>query len=183
MKKNLGIGVAILCIVTVQSCKQSPTAFATKWTADMKASIMKNANQNPDKTVVDSFHKEITLFKNDKKLRQYYYIEKLGQEDVPAEKKMYDTSMIIYYSADQNFQFVQNPCVNRVYRSYECVAYKGDAYGFVKYKLCGLDTVQTGFQFKNQNVGPWTKFDKAGKETDLTETGNDDFLLKIKDLK
>lgn len=179
------IPIFSLFILMGQSCsqKKSSLEFAKKWTADLKAKILKESDQVPDKTVFDSSLQQITLFKNNKKLKQYYFVLREDESDSTGQRKVRDTSMIVFFSADQNFQYVRKPCIKRVYRSMECVAYKGDAYGVVEYNYCGKGTKDIGYQYKNKDVGTWTKYDSIGAETEKIEAGNEKVLLQLADLK
>lgn len=179
------IAVSFLVILMNQSCKQENASvkFAKKWTADLKAKILKESDQVPDRTTVDSVKRIITLYKSNIKLKQYYFADREHEGDSPQKTKIYDTVMIVFFSKGQDYQFVVNPCVNKVSRRYETVAYKNNSFGLVEYTECGSNNKEIGFHFNNDNVGPWVKYDSDGKETERFEAGNEEKLEKLKEMK
>lgn len=180
--KNIAIRVSIAVIVfsfCIQSCKepQQPEKYATEWTEKMKTKIFKEVNQLPDKTTNDTIHHEITLYKNGNVLKHYYLTTQVDSND--RKINVYDTAMVIYYSTDQNFQFIQERCIQNKERSYEIVAYKGNRYGFAKYYYCKQRTTETGYQYNNLNVGTWTTYDSTGKVINKVDVGNTAQLLTM----
>ena len=138
---------------------------------------MKYADQQPDKTVVDSVRHEIVTYKNGKLLRHYYFMARVDQNDNTTGQL--DTAMIIYYSTNPDFQFIRQPCHQSAEESYEIVAYKGNRYGLAKYINCRKKGSQTGFQFNNLNVGTWITYDSTGAITKQLDAGNSE---KLRDL-
>ena len=125
----------------MHSCKQpaaastaNPMDYAAKWTADMKVKIIKEATQEPDRTVVDTVHHYISYYKNNIMLKQVFFAEREDQNE--NEKPVYDTARVILYSTDQRFQLLRQPCVPKSESSYEGVLFKGDRYGTAEYNYC-----------------------------------------------
>jgi hypothetical protein len=179
------IAVSAFFILMTQSCKQenSSVKFARKWTRELKTKILEESNQEPDRTTVDSTKRIITLYKNNLKLKQYYFADREQGGDGPIRSKIYDTVLIVFFSKGQDYQYVITPCVNRVSRRYETVAYKNNSFGLVEYTECGSDNKEIGFHYNNDNVGPWVKYDSDGKEIERLETGNEEKLEKLKEMK
>lgn len=175
--------VSGLLLFGAYSCKEQikPTDFAKKWTTDIKKKILEDASAIADSTKNDSVHHEVTTFKNGKKLKQIFLAQRENQSELEAIK--YDTGMIVYYSSDQNFQFVQQPCIPGAERSYEGVAYKGDRYGMAEYIYCKKDLREIIFHYDNLNVGSLTKYKKDGTLQEELKLGNDEKLEKLRDLK
>ena len=170
--------ISLTLLLTNQSCVQkTPEQKATEWTETMKREIMKYANQQPDKTTVDSVHHEIITYKNGKTLRHYYFTPRFDPSD--NETGILDTGMIIYYSTNPDFQFVRQPCRQGQAESYEIVAYKGNKYGLAKYVNCRKKGSQTGFQYNNLNVGTWTTYDSTGAIVAQVDAGNQDKLTQL----
>jgi hypothetical protein len=183
---NYFTGIVSSCfILATPSCKQenSSVKFAKKWTAELKEKILKESDQVPDKTTVDSTKRIITLYKNNLKLKQYYFADREHEGDGPIGPTIYDTVLIVYFSKGQDYQFVINPCVNKVSRRYETVAYKNNSFGMVEYTDCGGDNKEIGFHYNNDNVGPWIKYDLDGKEIERFDAGNVEKLEKLKEMK
>lgn len=181
--QNFAVIISFSIIATIQSCKQSPTDFASKWTRDIKEKIIEDASQEPDRTFVDSLHHELTLFKNNKKLKQYYFAER-GDQDENLKSRIYDTAMIVFFSTDQNFQLIKQPLIPKAERSYEGVAYKGDRFGEVEFNYRKDKVKEIGFHFKNLNVGTWVKYDSTGlQEIKKIDNGNAEKLEKLKEMK
>ncbi len=169
-------------IASMQSCKQSPTDYATKWTKDIKAKIIEDASLQADSTFVDTVRHEMTLFKNKKKLKQYFFALR-EDHDENSKKIIYDTAMIIFFSTDQNFQLIKQPQIPKADRSYEGVAYHNDRYGLAEYNYRKGLIKEIGFHFKNLNVGTWVKYDSTGKPAEPVDNGNAEKLEKLKDMK
>ena len=175
--------ISFAFIASMQSCKQSPTDFATTWTKDIKAKIIEDASLQPDRTFVDSVHHELTLFKNDKKLKQFYFAARGDDQNDSSKDIIYDTAMIVFFSTDQNFQLIRQPLIPKADRSYEGVAYHNDRYGLVEYNYRKDHVKEIGFHFKNLNVGTWIKYDSTGKPGVPIDNGNAEKLEKLKDMK
>jgi len=171
-----------LCCIVFQSCNQSPTDIAGKWTADIKKKIIEDASRQPDKTTFDSIHHELTLFRNNKKLQQYYLAAREDQSET-NKAVIYDTAMIVFFSTDQAFQWVRQPLIPKADRSYEGVAYKGNRYGLAEYNYRKDNVKEVGFHIKNLNVGTWKKYDSTGKVSDEVDNGNTDKLAQLSDMK
>lgn len=184
LAQHSAMTIAFSFIALLQSCKQSPTDFATKWTKDIKSKIIEDASQQPDRTFVDSIHHEVTLFKNNKKLKQYYFAARGDDQHENSKSVIYDTAMIVFFSTDQNFQLVKQPLIAKADRSYEGVAYKGDRFGQAEYNYRKDNIKEIGFHFKNLNVGTWIKYDSTGKQDgEKVGNGNDEKLEILKDMK
>lgn len=176
----------IICIAgfifsLMQSCKTSSTDACIKWTQNIKEKILQDASAKPDRSEFDSVHLQWTFFKADKKLKQISLAPRKDQPE--GEKTIYDTAMIVYYSADQNFQFIQQPCIFAAERSYEGVTYKFNRYGYAVFNYCNRKIKETGFYNNNLNVGVWSK-DSAGAVVSQKDFGGLDALEKtMTDLK
>ncbi|MBI3883900.1 MAG: hypothetical protein HY305_06770 [Sphingobacteriales bacterium] len=179
MIKNSSL-LAFICLISFQACKQNVTQTATKWSEDIKTKIIEDASLQPDKTEYDSIKHELHLYKNNKKLKYYYFTP---VTDSTEKIIRYDTAFVIFYSADQDFQLVRKPCITGAERSEETVAYKGNAFGLVKFTYCSRPITETGFRYNNLNVGIWTKYDSEGKVTSETDNGNKDILKKLEEMK
>jgi hypothetical protein len=179
------IAVSSLVILMNQSCKQENASvkFARKWTAELKTKILEESDQVADKTTVDSVKRIITLYKDNLKLKQYYFADREHEGDGPIGPKIYDTVLIVFFSKGQDYQFVINPCVNKVSRRYETVAYKNNSFGMVEYTECGSGNKEIGFHFNNDNVGPWIKYDSDGKEIERNDAGGEEKLEKLREMK
>lgn len=180
--RNFTITLSAFYCLAIQSCKNSPTDFAAQWTKDMKTKIIEDANQPADRTFVDSVHHEITLFKNNKKLQQYFLAERENQSENETTK-IYDTAMIVFYSTDQNFQWIRQLIIPQVDKSYEGIGYKNDRFGLAEYIYSKDHVKQIGFHFKNLNVGTWTTYDSTGKQTGQIDNGNTTSLEKLREMK
>jgi hypothetical protein len=132
---------------------------------------------------VDSTKRIITLYKNNIKLKQYYFADREYEGDGVDFKKIYDTVLIVFFSTNQDYQYVLHPCVNKVFRSYETMAFKGASYGLVEYIECGSGNKQIGYHVNNDDVGPWLKYDSDGKLLERYEAGNDEKLDKLREMK
>jgi hypothetical protein len=174
--------IFVLFLAIIQSCTRSPVDFAAKWTQDIKAKIIEDANQQPDKTVFDTIRHELTLYKNGKKLKYFYFAPKPEHGEIDKIIS-YDTAFIVFYSTDQNFQLVRQPCIQTSERSYVGVTYKGNRFGLAEFIYCNKPISETGFYYDNLNVGTWTKFDSTGKVTEKKNIGDDKKLEELKDIK
>ena len=184
MKKNLGIWVALLCVLAVQSCKQSPEEYGKKWTADLKAKIMKESGLVPDSRTVDSTRRIITYSRNNVRLRAVYYAPRETESDKPGQPRIIDSTLFVYYSTSQLYQFVVTPCVGPAgTRSYETVAMNGASFGWVEYVDCSTKVKEVGFHHNNDNIGTWIKYDADGNEIQRVEAGNEEKLEIFKTLK
>jgi len=179
--RYLIITISFFPLLAVQSCKQSSTDLASKWTKDIKTKIIEDASQEPDSTFADTVHHELTLLKGNKKLKQYYFAARKDQNE--NEKTKYDTGMIVLFSTDQNFQYIRQPLIPDVDRSYEGVAYKGNRFGIAEYIYRKDKVRETAYHFKNLNVGTWIRYDSTGKKLDETDNGNSEKLEQLKDIK
>lgn len=175
--------VSGLLMMSVYSCKEkvTPTEYAKTWTAEIKKKVLEDAAAIPDSTKNDTLRHEITTFKNGKKLIQWYLAKRKDQPEF--EPVIYDTGMIVYYSKDQNFQFVIQPCIQGAERKYEGVAYKGDRYGLAEYNYCRQNLKEMIFIIDNLNVGPLTRSKKDGTDPEVVQLGNDDKLEQLKEMK
>lgn len=179
--RNYIIIISLFPLLVMQSCKQSPTDFANKWTKDIKAKIIEDASQQPDSTFTDTVHHELTLLKGNKKLKQYYLAQRKDQD--VNEKKIFDTGMIVMFSTDQNFQYVRQPLIPDVDISYEGVAFKGNRFGAAEYIYKKDKIKETAFHFKNLNVATWIRYDSTGKKLEETDNGNAEKLEQLKEMK
>lgn len=180
-KRSLATIVPLAALLSLQACKQSPSDFATNWTKEIKAKIIEDASQQPDSTFADTVHHEVTLLKGNKKLKQYYFAARKDQSE--NERIKYDTGMIVLFSTDQNFQYIRQPLIPDVDRSYEGIAYKGDRFGAAEYVYRKDKINETAFHFKNLNVGTWVRYDSTGKKIDETDNGNSEKLEQLKTMK
>lgn len=165
---------------SILSCSRSATDVAIKWTNDIKAKVLEDASRTPDKTVYDSAHRMLTTFKDGKKLKECYFAKRENHDE--TQPPVYDTGMIVWYSADQNFQFIRMPCTPRTDRTFEGVAYKGNRYGFAEYQYCKKAIRETGFIFNNFNVGTWTQYDSAGQVVEAKDVGDAEKLRSVEDI-
>jgi hypothetical protein len=179
--RNFMAVLPMAALLSLQACKQSPADFATKWTKEMKEKIIEDASQQPDSTFADTVHHELTLLKGNKKLKQFYFAARKDQNE--NEKIKYDTGMIVLFSSDQNFQYIRQPLIPDVDRSYEGVAYKGDRFGAAEYNYRKDKIKETAFHFKNLNVGTWVRYDSTGKKLEATDNGNAEKLGQLKEMK
>jgi hypothetical protein len=180
-KKTLTAVLPLAALLLLQACKQSPTDFATKWTKEMKEKIIEDASQQSDSTFTDTVHHELTILKGNKKLKQFYFAARKDQNE--NEKIKYDTGMIVLFSTDQNFQYIRQPLIPDVDRSYEGVAYKGNRFGAAEYIYRKDKIRETAFHIKNLNVGTWIRYDSTGKKIDETDNGNAEKLEQLKEMK
>jgi len=184
MKKNFTIGACILLVLASQSCKQTPEEYGKKWTADLKAKIMKESGLVPDKRTVDSTLRIITYSKNNVRLRTVYYASREVEDDKRNLPRIIDSVLFVYYSTDQKYQFVVTPCVGPAgSRSYETVAVDGASFGWVEYVECATKIKEVGFHHKNDNIGTWIKYDADGNEIQRVEAGHEEKLEYLKNLK
>ena len=189
-KRALNCFLLINCFTVcmlMHSCKQpaaastiNPMDYAAKWTADMKVKIIKEATQEPDRTVVDTVHHYITYYKNNIMLKQVFFAAREDQNE--NEKPVYDTGRVILYSTDQKFQLFRQPCIPKSESSYEGVLFKGDRYGLAEYNYCKKNMREVGFQVKNLNVGIWNSYDSSGKVINTVDNGNVERLEQLKNL-
>ncbi len=177
----LKISISISFVFLIASCKESPIDSATKWTKDIRNKVIEDASQKPDKTVFDSVHNGLILYRNNKKLKQYYFTERENRNE--KEKLIFDTAMVVLYSSDQNFQVVRQLCIPGAERSYEGVTYKGNRFGKAEFVYCHKAIRETGFQYNNLNVGVWTKYDSTGKVIEQKDVGSSDKLKELQNMK
>ncbi len=180
MAKRYILSGFVLLLINQSCVQQTPEQKAAAWTENMKREIMINASQQPDKTTIDSIRHEITVYKNGNMLRHYFLTPILDSKD--NQTGSLDTSMIIYYSANPDFEFVRQPCRRRVQESYETIAYKGNRYGMAKYISCDGSGSQTGYQYNNLNVGTWITYDSTGAIVNKVDAGNTDKLKQLDSL-
>ena len=169
-------------LLLTQSCRrQKPTDYAMEWTNKMKELVLKFANQEPDSTFRNTAAHEISFYKNGKILKRYYLNELMNRRG--DRLGTFDTSMIVYFGKDPNFQYAVQPCVQNQDRSYEGLVYNKMNYGYCKYVNCKDKSVLEGFQSKNSHVGPWITHDSTGKLTQEVDEGNVESLHELKDFK
>ncbi len=155
----------------------SPTEYATDWSNDIKQKIKDDANQQPDKTIFDSTVYNVTLYKNEKKIKFYHLNPKINKQG----QLQLDTALSIFYSGDQNFELVRELCPVSD-RSFEGIRYKGKHLGLAEFNYCDGKLKERGFRF-NGDVGVWKEYDTDGKVLKETDHGNVDRLEKLKDIK
>lgn len=181
-KRKAGLlAIPMALSILLPACSHNPADVAAKWTKDIKNKIIEDASKTPDKTVFDSAHQQLTLFKDGKKLKQVFFAKRENADE--SEKAIYDTAMIVLYSDDQNFQLIKEPCTPKSERTYEGVAYKGNRMGFAEYQYCKKIFRETGFHYNNLNVGPWTEYDSTGKAIETKDMGNADKLNTLEDIR
>jgi hypothetical protein len=170
--------ISLLVLLTLQSCKSSSTDFASEWTTDIKQKIIEDANQIPTKTVIDSTRNEITIFRDNKKLKYFYFKPKV---DSFGKHVFTDTGVSVFYSKDQKFELVRELCPASD-RSFEGIKYKGVFIGLSEFKYCDGRIKERGFRYYG-DIGTWLEFDSTGKVIKETKRGNEDQLKELKKIK
>lgn len=171
------IGMIVLLLI-LHSCKTSLTDHAIDWSISIKGKIIEDASQQPDSTFFDSTNANLTLFKGDQKLKYYHFNPKFDNNGLVLSL---DTTLSIFYSADQNFELVRELCPV-VDRSFEGIRYKGGHIGLAEFRYCNGKIKERGFRI-NGNVGIWKEYDTNGKIIKETNYGNIDKLEKLKTIK
>ena len=170
--------VIIFFFLAFQSCKTSLTDYATNWSNDVKGKIIEDANQQPDKVIFDSASYNVTLYKEDKKLKFYHFNPKFSDN---GQLLSLDTAVSIFYSTDQQFELVRELCPV-IDRSFEGIRYKGQHLGLVEFRYCDQKLKESGFRF-NGDIGVWKEYDTNGKVVKETDHGNVDRLEELKKIK
>jgi hypothetical protein len=162
----------------LQSCKTSLADYATDWSNSIKAKIVEDASQQPDKTIFDSSSYNVTLYKGGHKLKFFHLNPKFNDN---GQLISLDTAVSIFYSSDQNFELVRELCPY-VDRSFEGVRYKGEHLGLEEFRYCDGKIKESGFRF-NGDIGIWKEYDTHGKVIKETDYGNFDRLEKLKGIR
>lgn len=176
--RHIGTLVSFLVVLTIQACKSSVTDFADEWTKDIKQKIIEDANQVPTKTVIDSTRNEITIFRDDRKLKYFYFntvIDSFGKHVFT------DTGVSVFYSTDQKFELVRELCP-AIDRSFEGIKYNGEFIGLSEFRYCDGRIKESGYRYYG-DVGPWTEFDSTGKIIRETDKGNENKLKELRKIK
>jgi hypothetical protein len=179
MIKNTDTIFLIITLLMLQSCQDSIYKYAENWSTEVKRKIIEDSNIEPDKTIFDTSSNNLTLFKEDKKLKFYHLVPTF---DSNSKVTFYDTAVCIFYSSDQNFELVRELC-SVSDRRFEGIKYKGNHLGLAEFKYCDGNIKERGFRYNNKEVGKWTKFDSTGKVMEETDNSNLEQLKNLKDIK
>jgi len=173
--------LSILVLIGLVSCQTSSKDNATKWTNDIKAKIIVDANQQFDRTTFDSTYYYLTLYKGDTRLKHFMLRPKFDTTN--GKVLSVDTLVSIFYSTDQKFELVRELCP-AIERSFEGVRYSGVGHlRLAEFKFCDGKIKERGFRYGNKKVGVWIKYDSTGKIIDEKDNGNIELLNKLHDIK
>ena len=176
--RDFRIAISFLLVLLFSSCQPSLVDFATKWTKDIKGEIIKDANQQPTRIVYDSAGHDITLFKGDKKLKYFWFKPEVNNLGHTIFK---DTGVVIFYSSDQNFEYVKELCPVSD-RSFEGIKYKGEFIGLTEFRYCNGMIKKSGFSY-NGDSEVLKEYDSTGKIIKDNEAANINYLKEILKIK
>jgi antitoxin component YwqK of YwqJK toxin-antitoxin module len=178
--RYLKIPILLFSLLAFQSCKNSLTEYATDWSNNIKAKITEDANEQPDKTLVDStnYNVTLTLYKGARKLKYFQIYPRFNKN---KELIYIDTAVSIFYSRDNKFELVRELCPtsNRIF---EGIRYEGQPVGLTEFRYCNGKIKETGFRM-DEDVGIWKEYDSSGKIVKETDHGQLNKLQKIRDIK
>ena len=163
--------ISLITIISLCSCKESLTDYATKWTQDIKAKIIEDSNKKSDSTAYDSVRHGMALFSKGVRLKSF---------GISPETK--DTLTSSFYSPDQNFKLVRELCPLLNDEWVEVIAYKDSIVGLHEFYYCNGKIKQRGFNV-NGKIGVWTEYNAQGNIVKETDNGNIDRLEKLKAIK
>src|SRR5882724_8511314 len=159
MKYVTNFYIFLFILLIFYSCNTSSTDFAVNWTNEIKQKIIVDANQQPDKSVFDSAHYYLTLYKANVRLKQFILRPKF---DTSGKIVFVDTLASTLYSTDQNFSLIRELCP-AIERSFEGINYKNvGLLGLTEFKYCDGKIKESGFHYGFQEVGVWAKYDSTG---------------------
>jgi hypothetical protein len=162
-----------LTVFFLNSCNESSTDFALKWSTDIKSKIFEDIKSPVDSVSVDSSRqnfKEISLYSNGVRTKLYGIRLSTG-----------DTLLSIFYSKDQNFEIVRELCPG-IERNFEGIRYKGKHLGLAEFTYCDGKLKEQGYRYEG-DVGVWKEWDEQGNLTKEHDYGNTDKLENLKTIK
>jgi hypothetical protein len=171
----------ILIIVffsATQSCHNSPTEFATKWSHDIKQKIIEDAFRQYDKRILDTPANSLTFFKGGKILRRYHLIPVF---DKKGKLISFVTAASTFFSTDQNFELIRELCPVDS-RNFEGIRYKGIHLGYALFSYCNGKIQEAGFRY-NGDIGVWKRYDSTGAVIKETDNGHTEILERLKNIK
>ena len=166
-------------LIFISSCDNSNMKYTIEWSKEIKEKIIKDANQQPDKTVLDTATHQLTLYKGDIKLK--YFMLRPKWDSLTNKIISVDTLVSIFYSTDQSFELVRELCP-AIERSFEGIRYKGDHLGLAEFRFCDGKLKEQGCRFDG-NVGIWREWDENGKVIKEKDYGKSEKLGGLKDIK
>jgi antitoxin component YwqK of YwqJK toxin-antitoxin module len=172
------IFIFILFAFLLQSCSESLEDYATVWSNEVKVKIIQDANENPDTIIFDTSYMDITLLKEERKLKFFHLNPKLNSDSTII---LYDTAISTFFSKDGDFELIKELCPGNK-RSFEGIRYKGRHIGVAEFKYCNGKIKERGCRFQG-DVGMWTKYDSSGKIIEQTDYGNVSRLKSLKKIK
>jgi hypothetical protein len=171
-RKNKRMKIAIisaLTLLTILSCKETPTDLAKKWSNDIKVKILEDANIPVDSVAIDTNKPNIKYVT--------FFNKRIRTKDFGIRKSDGDTLIAIHYSKDQKFAIVKELCPG-ISRSFEGIKYRERYLGITELRFCDGKLKELGYNF-NGKVGVWTEWNENGEIVKQTDYG---LLERLKDL-
>jgi hypothetical protein len=112
---------------------------------------------------------------------KYFFLNQ--RVDETTGTVVYDTSVAIYYSKDNQFEWVRELCpIND--GGFEGIKYKGKFMGRLLYSYCNSNSIKEElYKFNGSEAGPVTLYEENGQVFTRVDMKNATLLYKLRDIK